>query len=324
VESLLQPGWSTVYAPYLYGRQAELSALKDIASVIGGNDQIVFPLIEPVKSNTTLRRTLETLAESNATSYVVINSRLGDFTGNQPALQAWLDDASDVLADTALVRPTFREHSGVTVTDIEAFLDDYPDRPVGLLLTSERIDADALEEALDGRECVAFFESTSDARSFEPHLTATADIVQRFTVRRPNIQYDGVPDEPFGRAHRTWKRQGRAGFSDYTVLETTFREAGGGGAAAVVAHLTYETGTDLMVQHFMSDDREQGDDGGKIVQVADAVVRQISATPGRFEDTVGLRSFIDRASTRTSTNLATLKRWQIAHHIETVHLTMVR
>src|SRR3978361_1589374 len=66
-----------VYAPYLHGRQAELTAVAESASRLGTPQQII-PLVEPVVAKVgPLLRTLDRLKSVDAACYLIVNPYRG-------------------------------------------------------------------------------------------------------------------------------------------------------------------------------------------------------------------------------------------------------
>jgi len=315
-----------MYSPFLYGRGAEMDALADISAVLGRDGGVV-PLIEPVKANTKVRLTVERLRANEVPAYVIINPFRGDFVGGVNS-ESWLESMATELGDDGLARPAYREHESSTLAEVQDFVNTYADRPVAVVLSTSRFVPQDLARILTGHgNFILFFEPTVTVTRYLPHvpLACTITIVDRFRTQATNAEYEGVADEWFGDAFRTWKSDGVRGFSDFTLLPTIYRE-GGGQAYAVAAHLSYESAADddMYVRHFVSETKEKGNDAAKILEVADEVAATVTAEPSLFERTVGLQSFIDIAQSRAATNLTQLKRWQIAHHIEETQKTMAR
>lgn len=123
-----------MYFPYLYSRQAELNAISDIADSVGSPQQI-FPLIEPVTPAAKLVTALEELKLHSASAYVVANPHLGKLTATK-ALADWQRDFASTMSDSALVFPTLKEGPSTTALDVANFVATYPNRKIGIVLST--------------------------------------------------------------------------------------------------------------------------------------------------------------------------------------------
>lgn len=310
-----------MYSPFLYGRQQELLALEDLAPELARDGRIV-PLIEGVKPPATLQRKLTVLRAAGAKVYLVANPSRGDLTSSA-AQSAWQAALAPELADAAHVFPVFRESDGRGIAELTAFLGSYPSRRIGVLLTTNLIDPAALAAALSGLDYVVFFGPSVSAMSYLPFIPAnrSLDVGDRFRGQARNADFAGLTDEFFSNDLTTWRSVGRAGFSDFTLLTTTYTEQGGQ-AGAIVVHLSYMAGGSLRVQHFVSDTTTRGNDSVKWSELLQKIEDEVSASPGKFESTNGLDAYRTQHATGNYTNLATSKRQQLVHHLQTVSRRM--
>jgi hypothetical protein len=284
----------------------------------------VVPLIEPVKPATTLHRKLAATRAVGAPVYLVANPTRGDLA-NATLRADWHRDIAIDLADVANVFPTFREFDGGGLVELRAFLRAYPSRRVAVLLTTNLIPAADLSAALAGADYVVFFApsvSTGSYLSVFP-LDRTVEIGNRFQGRDRNADFAATPDEFFGNDLSTWKTTGSAGFSDFTLLTQNYTESGGQ-VGAIAVHLSYMRGTNMRVRHFLSDTSSRGNDGVKWGEVLKKIEDEVVAIPGRYDPTDGLAAFRAQYASGIYTNLATSKRQQMRHHLQTVMLHMVR
>lgn len=312
-----------MYAPLIYGRQQEMLALEQLASELGSHGRIV-PVIEPVKNGETMHRKLTILRNAGGSAFVIVNPTRGDLH-NPAARAAALTLLAPDLADNTHVRPTFREAEGEGLAELRAFLAAYPSpRRIGVLLTTNLIQPTALAAALLGRDVVVFYGSTVNSMPYSAliPLNRSINVGDYFHVQRPNAAYTTVPDEFFANDLVGWKTPLRAGFSDHTLLGTTYTE-GGGGAGAIAVHLSYMDGQNMRVHHYVSTTATRGNDARKWAEVLADIEADITANPMRYEATVGLGEFRAQASSRTYTNLAKSKRQQLIHHLQTVDRKMV-
>lgn len=81
-------------------------------------------------------------------------------------------------------------------------------------------------------------------------------IDDKFNELPRNADYLSVPEEPFTEEHYYYKEDRFSGFSDYTVLPSTFKESGML-PYAVAIHMTYQkTPEEIYIRHFVSDSNE--------------------------------------------------------------------
>ena len=310
-----------MYVPYLHGRQEESLALAAIAVDLASHGRVV-PLIEPVRLNSQLHKKLTILRDAGANVMVIANPTRGEITSARRQRDVLTLLAPD-FADVAHVRPVFRESEEQGLSELRAFLVDYRDRPIGILLTTSLISEVDLAAAVVGRDYVLIFAPSVSGMGYSTHipLNSTIDLGERFRGRTPNAQFVGLPDESFGNDLTTWRSAGRAGFADYTVLAPTYAE-GGSGAVALVLHLTYMDGASLRVQHFASAAGARGDNPPKWAELLQELEDTVTAHPARFQATAGLASFRSQYVSRAYTSPGSSKRQQIIHHIQTVAARM--
>lgn len=305
-----------MYFPYLYGRQAELNGITDLADGLG-SPQMVFPLIEPVEPAAKLAAALDALKLEKASAYVIVNPSLGKLA-NSAAAASWVNEMGDRLEDASLVHPTLKETASTTLADVQAFALSHPSQRIGIVLTTSRIDPAALADALSATDYVVFFLPSATATNYVAALGAdrTVDVSDNFRTEARNKDYSG--EEWLGNNHTSWVAGSRKGFSDFTVLPGTFT-SGGGPVGAIAIHLSFETGSDLYVQHFISDTNEQTDpQATKFREVLDDIHAQRTSTPARFRSSPGLTAYETQRTSGKFTNLSGNKRQQISHHIYTV------
>lgn len=312
-----------MYFPYLYGRQAERSALITLAPELG-TPQKVFPVVEPHSPARGLIRVLEKFRDHGAKAYVVVNPDR-DVLAAPQAQAAWAAVMAPYLDDQSLVIPTLKITAATRAVDVRRFLDAHSGQHVGLVVDSTAIPPRDLATIVVGRNALTFLKPESNPVGYAAALgpAATVEIENSFPGQPRNADY---PDgDWFSESHVTFASEGRLGFADFTVLPPTPPSTRGGPAGAVVVHLTWEDGPDdLRVQHFLSDERDttQGTAGGKLLEALAHMAAQRAVTPTRFQISPGLAAFQDILDRRHSTSLGKSKEHQIAHHIFTVARTI--
>lgn len=310
-----------MYIPYLYGRQEELRALDDLASGLAQHGRVV-PLVEPTEVQPLLHTKLSAARAAGAQVMVVANPTRGDLANPVAAATAIASIGTD-LADASLVRPVFRENPTQGLPELQQFLLQYPNRPIGVVLTTDAIPGADLLKALGQRDYLVLFAPEVDPATYASSIPRSKSVVisDNFPGRTRNIDYALTLDESFGSDLITWRGDGWAGFSDFTVLPPESFAATGGPAVAVAIHLTYMSGQTMRVRHFVSDAGTRGQNAPKWAVILPQLQAVVAASPTMFDNTQGLAAFITQAG-GVYTSPGTSKRQQIGHHVETVAVNM--
>lgn len=310
---------ANMYFPYLFGKAAELLALRGLSGTFG-SPQRIWPIVEPVKYTTsTLVLTLKELAKNSYGIYLVVNPSKDQFKPPVSAEQRkWHAALTPYIADPAIVRPTFLQTAATPLAELTAFIAANRARPIGVVLTTGDIAPPDVASALSGTSHVVFLHRDVARIPYETALGTpnTVDIEDNFTVQARNADYLGTDHQ--GVNHISWTADGKAGFSDYTVLPGTYKD-GGGPMGALALHLTYEKTDKLRVQHFVSATTTQGGSlAPKFDEALKDLLTQLMTTPTRFRLSPGLAKYLSQQATGVYTSPEGNKRQQIAHHIFTV------
>lgn len=308
-----------MYAPYLYGRRGELTAIRRMATLLGTPQQI-FPLVEPVVQDAApLKGALGDLEAAGAALYLVVNPHRGKLT-NVTHQQQWAGAFSESIAKPDLVRPVLLETAVTTPADVEAFVSGYTGRKIALALTSNRLAPDAVAAAISGADAVIFLLPSANPVPYSMSTVASSLILVRdnFQPEARNADYAG--EQPLATNHLDYVTSGQPGFSDYTILSSQLSFTGGR-AGAVAIHLTYKVDdSSFWIQHFVSDETDQnvGNNSTKLLEAITHLAEQIQATPDRFAQSTAIANYQHQLITGSATNLEGNKRLQIMHHLFTV------
>jgi hypothetical protein len=302
-----------MYFPYLYGLGSELLAIRDL--IDDGFQGPLHPIIEPVRADpSALNTAVRAIESADFGASVVVNPSLRDF--QVPAARAaWWEGADELLSGGA-VRPALVIDSHATRADIEEFDRAFDSGALTLVIRSGAVDARVVADLLGQQDVLVIVHYNVDdaayVQSFGPD--AVVRLTDSFTRQPRNADYGDA--DWFSNGHRTYAGASRPGFGDYTVLAPVPSDPGGGPAAAVVVHASYlDREGDLWVAHYVSDAVERGDGsaGDKLLEALDHLADERAL----FADTSGMVRFDEVRDSRRLTNLATNKRFQISHHIET-------
>lgn len=306
-----------MYFPYLYGRRAELLALRDVTADLAAWKTV--PVIEPTNTNPgDLVRCLTNLEDNGAACFLVVNPSQGEFKAG--AVVDWSSALARFVGNPAVVRPTFQVFGMADRPALLAFLAGNAHRPIGVVVRSAEFPPALIAADLAGADVVVFLHARSNptdySRAFTPGFTV--EVESRFNVQARNADYAG--SEWFTSSHQNFHAAGLLGFSDFGPLPPTFSLTGGQ-AAAVAIHMSYENGDgSIWVQHFVSDsvDLGDGDASSKLAEATSKLVAAVAADPTKFVDSPGLKQYLSQDARREPTNLTMNKRQQISHHLSTV------
>lgn len=148
-------------------------------------------------------------------------------------------------------------------------------------------------------------------------------LADAFAAQATNSDYP--PREVFSSdACFTFRDAGFPGFGDFTILESSFRPAGGANQDYVTAavHLTEEDRQQglLYINHFTTTPTEEADNGLRICTTISKALSQA----GRFHASSGVALLRQKHSPPSCTSLAVLKQAGMMHHIDLMHEILTR
>jgi hypothetical protein len=218
--------------------------------------------------------------------------------------------------------PAFICDSHTTMAAIETFLSNYTKRKVILIYSNSKVTDKELKKLASNQE-VAFHVVIQDRMTAlqraELPPKKVVDIRDHFNSLDKNAYYSG--SEIFSDKHLNFSKQG-IGFGDFSVIGALYRK-GGGEPAAVVIHAIFKepvTGH-LHVEHFLSDDTEQGvgSVGEKFLQAAGKLAVQAKKRKAEFGTNAALEAYFEDVKSSHYPGLGENKRRQIHHHFSIVH-----
>ena len=313
-----------MYYPYFRGRQAELLALRDLASS-GLLSLNITPIIEPVKVSPTIRRTIETFTDRQRTIAIILNPEKG-ISSKKNSNVVWCDTLN--LDGKANIVPAFLLHE-----DAESIVANYIERPSCMNSSTLGI---ATCHSFD------FFKSTQGMHllsSLKPTVFAYPDegefireagrilnnakcpaktILFRdaFHKRRVNADYAEEPDEHFSSDHLEYVDNGYSGFGDYSIVGDAYEEAGFAPRAVAIHIVYFDDNNELRIHHFVSDSnadfrnvaKKFGEAGEKLEEWCDHKPEALH--------TKGLDALLKYSQNKAFPGLPTIKKFCIMHHLE--------
>lgn len=303
-----------MYYPFFRGKQFELLAIRESASVIA--DAGFNPLIEPVRETINgLQRTLQELISNGATASVIVNPRYGDHKHGGDGLAAFLDDnfgENDAISPALLLTNNMSLESAIM--DIER----YQERSL-TLLHAGFTDGRGLADALPDGDYTHVFLDARNTLYRRPFRGGRRVLVEDGFERKKNADYDFV--DRFSDLHVTFEELGADGYGDFLTIGDHYSE-GGGPAYAVAIHLTFidpDQDEAMFVYHFKSDTNDTPvDPAGKFSQALAKLIEEIDRTDSKVLETSAVQEFRALHERSHFPGLGYVKKLSIKHHLETL------
>lgn len=306
-----------MYQPYIRGKQFELIGIKElIPDVLIKNKDKISPIIEPVKDSSTLKTTINSLANNDINFTLIINPQVGTFTdtnriltilkenvGNYTNFQIGIifhenidhKNIIDLLGNNNLTGISLSIIHNTMFDNIHEILASYEREikynVVNLSLTSKR-----------------YF------RIFEKKTLVELD--DYFNAQTKNSDYLKIGESNFSEEHLYYKDDGFIGFSDYLSIGEEYSESGFL-PFAVAIHLSYEdTSSRIKIRHFVSDSNDDTSDiGGKFAEALEKLIKWCDKTK---YDSIAIRIFREYYVKGHFPGLGTLKKLSLMNHIDLV------
>lgn len=306
-----------MYHPYFRGKQFELIAMRESASLIADNKFV--PIIEPVRETlTSLERALRTLAEAGAQAIVIVNPRHGDMRTNGASISALLEQnyrGNDAISAGLLLRSDTSTDEAGSLIEMHA---DHPQAIIHAGFTEPKLLASLLGERM--RQTTNIFIEEQASTLYRRHFQdSTRVLVKDGFVQQKNADYD--PVDPFSDLHVTYEEFGAQGYGDFLTVGDRYTE-GGGPAYAVAIHLTFidpDNDNAMFVYHFKSDTNDTPTDpAGKFRQALQKLVDRYESGASRLFYTSAIQEFLVLYETGHFPGLGYVKKLSIRHHLETL------
>lgn len=295
-----------MYYPYLRGKQFDLLALKELVKA-QRLPKTIIPVIEPVKQSKTLLQTLAVFRQKDQPFYLIDNPQAGDFL---------TDSGRGTLQDLAQGQ---RGHIIVSNQVPHSF------QAENLYLTSS---AQALkelpEEPVQGKFLAPF--EMRILRQLNCGSATGAEVIlleDPFTRLPRNSYYREYADEVFTRRHLTFKKQGFAGFGDFSLDSRIYYEQGYPDRDLCL-HLVYPGDSqEVRVHHFVSPE----DPAETRLPQKEKFLRLLAEVStwtraGRLPETLGLNLLLTAYQEGRFPGMGVMRKAVIMHHLEVMGTTL--
>ena len=308
-----------MYFPYLRGKQFELIAIRELCDKFSDEFQKkISPVIEPVKTSSTLKSTLKELSFKEVNFSIVINPFVGD-------LKHRYQDIIDILEDyipeyenyqIAIILDPNTEQSLSDLIECIGSSDlkykgislihkfDFPKRLIDVVMSSLNVIYNFI-----------YFSRTSRRYNQEFDLKTTVSLDDYFKYKKRSVDYSDE-ESIFSEEYRYYEEDGFAGFSDFLTIGDVYSESGFL-PRAVVIHLSFvDKEEKFKIRHFVSDSNEDiSDVAGKF---SEAVSKLVKWCDSNAINTEAVKIFAELHKTGKFPGLGTIKKLSIMNHIEVV------
>jgi len=309
-----------MYFPYLRGRQFELIALREYALLYKANNKII-PIIEPVKGTfNSLKLALPKLLDSDIKFVLILNPQVGELKTEKEKEKKIINELKEDLKHKTKWIPAFIVSANYN--EILEQINEFEYSEVMIICTDSTDSSNKDFETLVLSKKVKHIVSEEN-RTLKRFLDRNGKKIIRlddsFKAQRQNKDYLSISEEKFTEEHIFYKGDGYYGFSDYTVLESDFKE-GGAAPYAVAIHLTYQKeNEEVWIRHFVSESNEGRENiQGKFAEAAKKAVKFLDEKNIHNSASEELRSYYNNGK-GTYPGLGMVKKISIKNHLELIN-----
>ena len=301
------------YFPFFRGKQNELLALRDLATSIVNNGNVI-PILEAVNSNSTTRISIDQFMAKSMKFLFICNPMHGDFSDNADRLAEAV--ISQGLSDYDNWIPALYVDEATALQQLEAFIETYNEYKLALVYCGKpqrstvcsKIDATDIEHHvfMDGRVENDYIESIP--------INNRVIIADPFKRKLRNADYP--PQEFFTDRNTVAGNKDNVDFGDFSIVGDYYTETGGPAHAVALHHIHFkEDSKSLYISHFLSDRIDTTvDTPGKIIEAVKHLVEAMDKL--QPNETQACAEYITMSKDLKSHGLGYMKRLSIKHHLE--------
>lgn len=296
-----------MYFPYVRGRQYDLIALREaLSKQLISN--VICPVIEPVRTSSTLQSTVRSYSEESRHIILIRNPQVGNYLEEYSRLSSEEQELFDELYTLEYVISGYMIQNQQDLKRVDS-TQDY-----ALFLMNPSVSLEGYEP-----EYVFIPDQTSYRRRYSTYNTVLWE--SRFVPEVRNANYlleSGEGRDVFYSAdHLHYRDEDYQGFSDYSVVTDDYSETGFA-PYAVAFHLVYlAEGDDLFVKSFVSTTNDRIDDpAGKYLEALQMYINWLETDP--IPSTSAMREFSRHHQEGLYPGLGTVKKLAFLHHFELI------
>ncbi|MBY7025061.1 sce7725 family protein [Clostridium botulinum] len=306
-----------MYFPYLRGRQYELIALRELLDnkLIGNK---IIPVIEPIKLSATLIKTIQLFNSNKNKIAIICNPQVGSFKNSIGEIKGKniykeykeaIND-SNVIKSHIINKNSYNEINELVslglsrsellvvadnLTNIDNYINEFNEEPPKYSLVPDEI----------------FFR-----RKVKNNRVIFKD---RFIKRDKNSDYSGI-EEAFSEDHLFYSEEGYSGFSDFSIVGSSFSESGFAPFAVAIHIVYFDDNKALKMKHFVSKSNDDiSNPAKKFYEALQGLYLWSKEQPEYNINTLAMEKFLDHYKKQTYPGLGTVKKLAIMHHIELIN-----
>lgn len=300
-----------MYFPFLRGKKFELQAISESTSLIVETSKII-PIIEPMNLNSTTRRIIPELNESEVPLIFIINPQVGELLEKGSDI---FHSLLEVIENKHLLTLGYYITENTTIVEIQSIMNIFAEYSFAFIhITNSRLRNELanINERISYHIFIDGRVSSAYQNAFRDKLRVI--IKDCFNAQARNVDYED--DEYFSELFSTYTPD-FFGFGDYQIVGSNI--GGGGPAHAVALHLTYlkePQGEEIWVRHFISDDTETpANVQGKYFQALNKLVTFLDDYDNTPE-TIGAIEYRANLEDGNYHGLGFPKKLSMKHHFE--------
>ena len=303
------------YFPFLRGKQHELIALRDLATDIVRNGNVI-PILELVNSNQTTLISIERFIKESMPFLFICNPIHGIFSDDADRLSREVISQGLVGYDNWI--PALYVNEGTALEELEAFTEEYDEYERALVYYG-RPQRSAVRSIIDTTrvDYHVFINNRVENDYIESiPVSNRVIIVDPFRRRARNAQYP--PREFFTDLNTAMGNRDNVAFGDFSIVGDYFSDTGGPAHAVALHHIHFEENShSLYISHFISDRTETAvDTPGKLIEAVTHLVEALDHVPPN--DTVSCNEYRTLREEQIFRGLGYMKRLAIKHHLEVI------
>lgn len=299
-----------MYFPFLRGKQFELIALRNYSQKFPGDD-VLIPIIEPVKmSLNSLKTAITTMFGNQLRFALILDSNEGDF----------LFVKKDLIKEL----PILEENMGKWIPAFETIQGINPDFGDKMLILRDGTQSAQIRQLVND-DSIRYFVAPVEVfdrrnrRELRDSNKALIRLDDSFKAKKKNLDYVGVDEEKFSEEHLYYEEEHFFGFSDFAQLPSVFVE-GGTLPAVVVIHLTYDKGDDgVYMRHFTSECATGTENIQKKFGQAAKKVKDFYESHPEYPMTEAVVEIINLYENQRFPGLGGIKKLSLSNHLELMH-----
>ncbi|RYE24666.1 MAG: hypothetical protein EOP45_05570 [Sphingobacteriaceae bacterium] len=308
-----------MYLPFLRGKQFELLALRELAS-LPLIDSKISPIIEPVKKDLkSIETAIKALSLIQVLVNLIVNPEQGELKKNYDPIFESIERLNALGYNNIIPTYLIGNERDFQFFKKTANSKNHLDTGYSLIHLNQIPSETELKTIATNSNLkfniIHVNHLIALRRGYPP--ASMAFLSDPFLKQKRNVDYEDSEDEIFSSDCFFYISEGFVAFSDYLTIGSEYVE-GGMLPYAVVIHLTYKDvdSENIRIKHFLSNSNsDSSDTAGKFGEALAKLIRFIDAENIHTLASEQFRDYSDRGA---FPGLGVIKKLSIMHHIELI------